>query len=86
MPRYLKMKRLEGLYNTLIKIGLTLIHNYYWDNITENIKSIDNNLQEAIELATPIILKLKIEFEDIVKGEYSYSEDEEKIVMLNRKI
>lgn len=85
MPRYQKMKRLEGLYETLIRIGLTLIHNFYWEDICNNITSIDNSLEESIKLATPIIINLKHKFEDIVKSEYEYSDDEEKIIMLNRK-
>jgi hypothetical protein len=84
MPRYQKMKRLECLYDTLIHIGLTLIHNYYWVNICENEKSIDNSLKDAIILSTPTILNLKKEFENIVRLEYQYSADEEKIFMLTR--
>ena len=85
MPRYQKMKRLEGLYDTLIKFGLTLIHNYYWVDICYNKYSVDLSLKECIAKASPTIIRLKHEFESIVKEEFEYDADEEKIFMLNKK-
>ena len=85
MPRYQKMKRLEGLYDTLIKFGLTLIHNYYWVDICNGEYSVDLSLKECIEKATPTIIRLKHEFESIVKDEFEYDANEEKLFLIHSK-
>jgi hypothetical protein len=79
------MARLQILYDRCIKIGLSLIHSYYWEDITENKKSIEYNLKDAIRKASPYIIKLKHDFEETVRVEYSYDSDDEKLIMLNRK-
>jgi len=85
LPRYQKMKRLEGLYDTLIKIGLTLIHNYYWVDICNNESTVELSLKECINKAIPTILKLKHEFENIVKCEFEYDASEEQMIMMSSK-
>ena len=85
LPRYQKLKRLEGLYDTLIKMGLTLIHNYYWTDICNNETSDDYSLEECIKRASPTIIKMKHDFEDIVKSEFEYDDTEEKLILMHRK-
>jgi len=84
LPRFKRLQRLKQLYETVVRIGLTLIHNFYWQDITENLSSDDNTLDKCIEMASPYIIKLKHEMEDLVKKEFSYDADEEKIIMSNR--
>ena len=37
LPRYKKMKRLEAMYEILIRFTMTLIHNFFWRDITEGL-------------------------------------------------
>jgi len=84
LPRYQRLKRLESLYETVIRIGLILIHNYYWNDITKNETSIDFSIKEAIARASPTIIQLKHDMEEIVRIEFSYSTEDEKVIMSNR--
>jgi predicted DNA-binding protein YlxM (UPF0122 family)/flavin-binding protein dodecin len=84
LPRYQRLKRLESLYETVIKIGLTLIHNYYWNDITKNETSVDFSIKEAIARASPTIIQLKHDMEEVVRIEFSYSVEDEKVIMSNR--
>jgi hypothetical protein len=83
LPRFLKMQRLIRLYESLVEIGLTLIHDYYWENIVQNQKSL-LSLKECIKLASPTIIDLKHRFEDLVNEEFEYDADEEKLIMTGR--
>lgn len=85
LPRYQKMLRLQILYDRLVKIGLQLIHSYYWEDITQNKKSIDLSIKDSIKKASPYILKLKKDYEDTVRKEYEYDTDEEKLFMITKK-
>jgi len=85
LPRYQKMKRLEGLYDTLIKFGLTLIHNYYWVDICNNESTTELSLKDCVQKAIPHILRLKHEFESVVKDEFEYDAEEERMIMMNNK-
>ena len=80
LPRYQKMKRLEGMYNNLITIGLNLIQTYYWNDITKNETNIDLNLKQVIKKCIPIILNLKKQFEDQCNSELEYDADEVKLM------
>ena len=85
LPRYLRLQRLESLYERVICMGLSLIHSYYWNDITKNESSIDFNLKAAIERASPYIIKLKQNYEDVVREEFSYDAEDEKLIMSHRK-
>ena len=39
LPRQLKLNRLKQFYETLVDMGLTLIHNFYWENYSKGIES-----------------------------------------------
>ena len=58
-----------------------MIHSYYWTDITNNETSIDFSLKDAIIRASPYIIKLKHDMEDVVRQEFSYDADEEKLIM-----
>jgi hypothetical protein len=83
LPRFQKMQRLMRLYDSLIDIGLTLVHHYYWNNIVRNEKSY-LSLKECIKLASPTIIHLKHRYEDLVNDEFEYDADEEKLIMSGR--
>jgi hypothetical protein len=85
LPRYQKLKRLESGYERVISISLSLIHQYYWVDITTNESSIDYSLKEAIKMTSPLIIKLKHEIEELVKTEFKYDASEEKLIMSGRK-
>lgn len=85
LPRYLRLKRLESGYERVICIGLSLIHQYYWVDITNNETSVDFSLKDAIIRASPTIIKLKHDVEDYVRTEFSYSAEEEHLILTNRK-
>lgn len=84
LPRAIKFKRLELLYDQLIKIGLTLIHHYYWSDICDNETTINLNLYESIKKASPTIIELKHKFEDQVNDEFTYDKREIDLIKLHR--
>ncbi len=79
LPRALKLKRLEQFYDTLIDMGLTLIHNFFWEDINTNDEGY-KTLEECIQLAAPIIFYLKDQFENIVHKEFILTNDELKVL------
>ena len=85
LPRYLRLKRLESGYERVLCIGLSLIHQYYWVDITNNETSVDFSLKDAIIRASPTIIKLKHDVEDYVRTEFSYDAQEDALIMSNRK-
>jgi hypothetical protein len=83
LPRYKKMKRLEFFYNLLIQIGLKIIHALFWEDLKNNKTSL-LTIKECLKMASPIIINLKHKFEDIVKEEFEYDENEEKLIYMGR--
>ena len=79
LPRAQKLKRLEQFYDTLVDMGLTLIHNFFWINHEED-KEGFITLEECIKLATPIIFYLKYQFEDSIHKEFILTNDELKVL------
>jgi hypothetical protein len=83
LPRYQKMKRLETLYQFLIEFGLSLIHKLFWEDFSKNVTTL-LSLKECIKIASPIIINLKHQFEDQVREEFEYDENEEKLFYMGR--
>ncbi len=79
LPRSMKLKRLETFYDTLIDMGLTLIHNFFWEDINTG-KEGYKTLEECIQLAAPMIFYLKDQFENIVHKEFILTNDELKVL------
>lgn len=71
LPRYKKMKRLESLYEMLINFTLTVLHNFFWLDISLGIGGAGTkNLSYRIEQIMPLILNVKKMFEDMIDDEY----------------
>ena len=79
LPRQQKLKRLEQFYETLVDMGLTLIHNFFWINHETDIEGY-KTLEECIKLATPLIFYLKDQFEDAIHKEFILTNDELKVL------
>ena len=79
LPRQLKLNRLKQFYTTLVDMGLTLIHNFFWENYEEE-KEGYKTLEECIQLATPIIFYLKDQFENAIHKEFILTNDELKVL------
>jgi len=79
LPRGEILKRLNQFYDILIEFGLSLIHNFLYDN--DNIQTV-SSLGQAIELASPIIYDLKKKFEDQVHREFTFTNTELDILKL----
>ena len=76
LPRYEKLIRLKRSYNLLVSMSLSIIHNYYWVDITKNEQSTKYNLEDCIRLASPLIIYLKDHFEREVHEELDFDDDE----------
>jgi hypothetical protein len=79
LPRYKKLKRLESFYDTLIKISLTVLHNFYWKDITKGVDGEGRptkNISYRIQQVLPIMMRLKNEFEDQIEHEFPGDEYE----------
>lgn len=76
LPRYEKLIRLKRSYNLLVSMSLSIIHNYYWVDITKNEQSTKYNLEDCIRLASPLIMYLKDHFEKEVHEELDFDDDE----------
>jgi hypothetical protein len=57
-------------------MSLSIIHNYYWVDITKNEQSTKYNLEDCIRLASPLIIYLKDHFEKEVHEELDFDDDE----------
>ena len=79
LPRQQKLNRLRQFYETLVDMGLTLIHNFFWENYEKEIESF-KTLEECIQLATPIIFYLKDQFENAIHNEFLLTNDELKVL------
>ncbi len=77
LPRYKKMKRLESLYEILIKFTLTVLHNFFWNDITQGVdKGAGNkNITYRVKQVIPLMVKVKKIFEDEIDKEYFTSND-----------
>ena len=67
--RYKKMKRLEKFYNSLIEFSLIVLHDFYWIDITKN-KPGPYPLQNRLLKIMPVILQIKLLFENIIHEEF----------------
>ena len=76
LPRYEKLIRLRRSYDLLVSMSLSIIHNYYWVDITKNEQSTKYNLEDCIRLASPLIIYLKDHFEKEVHEELDFDDDE----------
>jgi len=84
LPRYQKLKRLEYMYEILIRQSLTIINNFYWSDLKNGIIGTDI-IEDCIKKAAPIIIYLKHQIEDQVKEELKYDAADEALITLNRK-
>ena len=78
LPRYEKLIRLKRSYELLVSMSLSIIHNYYWVDITkkDDGQSTKYNLEDCIRLASPLIIYLKDHFEREVHEELDFDDDE----------
>jgi hypothetical protein len=81
LPRYKKLKRLESMYELLISFTLSLIHNFFWRDITEGVAkgTGTKNLSYVIKQVLPIIIKLKYDLEDQINEEFKMDEYEQQL-------
>ena len=71
LPRYKKMKRLESFYEILIRFTMTMLHNFFWLDISRGEKGVGTKpLSYRIKQVIPIMLKLKKMIEDELDHEY----------------
>ena len=72
LPRYKKMKRLESFYDILINFTLTVLHNFFWVNITKGIEkgAGSKNISYRVKQILPIMMKIKKMFEDEIDKEF----------------
>lgn len=80
LPRYEKLIRLKRSYKLLVTLALSIIHNYYWVDITKNEQSTKYNIEDCIRLASPIIINLKNHFEKEVSDELEFDVDETELL------
>jgi hypothetical protein len=83
LPRYQKLKRLEYMYDVLVRQGLTIINNYYWSDLRNCEVGIDI-IEDCIKKAAPVIIYLKHQIEDQVKEELKYDAADEALITLHR--
>ena len=81
LPRYKKLKRLESIYDLLVSFTLSLIHNFYWKDITLGVeKGIGSkNLSYRIQQILPIVIKMKNDLEDKIEKEYPHDQYEKEL-------
>ncbi len=71
LPRYKKMKRLEAFYEILIKFTMTMLHNFFWLDISKGLDGAGTKpLSYRIKQIMPIMLRLKKEIENELDAEY----------------
>ena len=72
LPRYKKMKRLESFYEILVRFTLTILHNFFWKDITLGVDkgAGTKNLSYRIKQILPMMMKIKHDFEDEIDKEF----------------
>jgi SpoVK/Ycf46/Vps4 family AAA+-type ATPase len=71
LPRYKKMKRLESFYEILIRFTLTVLHNFYWNDITLGVEGAGSkNISYRVKQILPLMMKVKEMFEDEINKEF----------------
>ena len=83
LPRYQKLKRLEYMFDILVRQSLTIINNFYWSDFI-NGKYGDDIIEDCIKKAAPIIIYLKHQIEDQVREELKYDAADEALISLHR--
>ena len=84
LPRYQKLKRLEYMYEVLVRQSLTIINNYFWSDLKNGEVGTDI-IEDCIKKASPIIIYLKHKIEDQVREELKYDAADEALITLHRK-
>jgi hypothetical protein len=81
LPRYKKLKRLESVYDLLVSFTLSLIHNFFWKDITLGCDkgAGTKNLSYRIQQVMPIVLKLKRDLESEIEHEYPHDAYEKQL-------
>jgi len=76
LPRYKKMKRLESFYEILIRFTLTVLHNFFWNDITLGVEGAGSkNISYRVKQILPLMIKIKQMFEDEINREFPTSND-----------
>jgi len=71
LPRYKKMKRLESFYEILIRFTLTVLHNFFWNDITKGVEGAGSkNISYRVKQILPLMIKVKEMFEDEINKEF----------------
>ena len=83
LSRYQKLKRLEYMFDILVRQSLTIINNFYWSDFINGKYGVDI-IEDCIKKATPIIIYLKHQIEDQVRNELKYDADDEALISLHR--
>jgi hypothetical protein len=75
LPRYKKMKRLESFYEILIRFTLTVLHNFFWNDITLGVDkgAGSKTLSYRVKQVLPLMIKVKKIFEDEIDLEFPTS-------------
>lgn len=84
LPRYQKLKRLEYMYEVLVRQSLTIINNFFWSDFAKCEIGTDI-IEDCIKKASPIIIYLKHQIEDQVKEELKYDAADEALITLHRR-
>ena len=81
LPRYKKLKRLESVYDILVSFTLTLIHNFYWKDITLGVEkgSGTKNLTYRIQQILPLIISIKQSLESEIEKEFPADKYEKEL-------
>ena len=81
LPRYKKMKKLEQLYDTLVRFTLTCIHNFFWTDITLGVeKGVGTkNPSHRIKQLLPLMLYVKKSFEAEIEKEFPADKYEKEL-------
>lgn len=77
LPRQIKMKRVEQMYDLLVDFSLRLLHNLFYVDL----KKYNQNtytIEECLKVAEPIILSMKDHLETQVNNELLLTPDEMK--------
>jgi hypothetical protein len=83
LPRYQKLRRLEYMYDILVRQSLTIINNFYFSDFIMGVVG-DDIIEDCIKKAAPIIIYLKHQIEDQVRDELKYDAADEALITLHR--
>ena len=83
LPRYQKLRRLEYMYDILVRQSLTIINNFYFSDFSKGVVG-DDIIEDCIKKAAPIIIYLKHQIEDQVRDELKYDAADEALITLHR--